>query len=565
MAAAREWLAAGSSVDGARVIGMLTASAAGLTPEQNFERTMLDAEVTLAGGRPAAAWQKISAVAEPTAAPAAPRYLQLRLRIALAAARPVDAVRAEISAERYSTSPAERTQLRSQLFAQLRQARARGVKLEPQASNDPVVRGWLDLAAVASDERGISLTGAGEAARWRARNPNHPATELLAQAFPPTLTAPAAAGTRVALLLPLSGPAAGAAGTIRDGFMSAYYQLPAASRPDLHIYDTAAVSATSAVAQARAEGSAFIVGPLTRADVAAVADLGSQSVPVLALNFLPGDRPGPGGFYQFALSPEGEARLIARRILAEGRRRGIALIPNGDWGNRVLAAFSRELNAGGGSLLATSFYDTAGHDYGPQIKAALRLSDSEARLQRLQTVLGTKLSFEPRRRADVQFIFAPAQYANNALLLEPQLRFHYAGDIPTYSTSDAYEPDSTDSNQDLNGLMYPDMPWMVDDEGSIGEIRHTVEQIWGNRVAWRSRYFAFGYDACQLLLALQSPRRTAAAVEVAGLTGQLSVDADRRVNRELIWAQIRNGAPTRLSAPDTTTVEGTAAASSAGT
>jgi len=271
LAAAREWLAAGSTVDGARVIGMLTASAAGLTPEQNFERTMLDAEVTLVGGHPAAAWQKISAVAEPTAAPAAPRYLQLRLRIALAAARPVDAVRAEISAERYSTSPAERTQLRSQLLAQLRQARERGVKLEPQASNDPVVRGWLDLAAVASDERGISLTGAGEAARWRARNPNHPATELLAQAFPPTLTAPAAAGTRVALLLPLSGPAAGAAGTIRDGFMSAYYQLPAASRPDLHIYDTAAVSATSAVAQARAEGSAFIVGPLTRADVAAVA------------------------------------------------------------------------------------------------------------------------------------------------------------------------------------------------------------------------------------------------------------------------------------------------------
>ena len=26
-------------------------------------------------------------------------------------------------------------------------------------------------------------------------------------------------------------------------------------------------------------------------------------------------------------------------------------------------------------------------------------------------------------------------------LLRPQLRFHFAGDIPTYATSDAFEPD----------------------------------------------------------------------------------------------------------------------------
>ena len=60
------------------------------------------------------------------------------MRIALAAARPVDGVRAEIAAERYANA-AERTQLRTQLLAALRDARERGVKLEPR----PVpIRSW---------------------------------------------------------------------------------------------------------------------------------------------------------------------------------------------------------------------------------------------------------------------------------------------------------------------------------------------------------------------------------------------------------------------------------------
>ena len=75
------------------------------------------------------------------------------MRIALAAARPVDAVRAEIAAERFTANAAERTQLRTQLLAALRDAREHGVKLEPQASPDPIVRGWLELGAIADRRR----------------------------------------------------------------------------------------------------------------------------------------------------------------------------------------------------------------------------------------------------------------------------------------------------------------------------------------------------------------------------------------------------------------------------
>jgi outer membrane PBP1 activator LpoA protein len=95
--------------------------------------------------------------------------------------------------------------------------------------------------------------------------------------------------------------------------------------------------------------------------------------------------------------------------------------------------------------------------------------------------------------------------------------------------------------------MYPDMPWMVSDDSSLDAIRGNIEQAWGNGVAWRSRLFAFGYDACQLMLALSGGRQKLAEVQIAGLSGQLHFDAQGRVQRELIWVQLRDGEPKRLT------------------
>jgi hypothetical protein len=544
LSAVREWLSAGRAADAVRVLSSLNAAA--LTAAQSSERSLLSAETSLDSQHPQEAWTKIAALPEPTTTSGAARFFALKMRIAMAAGRPVDAVLAEMAGERFAASAAERTGMRSQLLAALRDARDRGVKLDPQASQDPTVRGWLELGAIATQAHGTSLTADSEAGRWRAKYPNHPALEVLPQALPSAL-APTVVGARVALLLPLTGPASAQAATVRDGFLSAYYLLPAANRPELRLYDTAALPGPDAITQAHAAGSSFIVGPLTREDVASVAATGAQPVPVLALNFLPTDRSAPSGMYQFALSPEEEARVVARRLLADGHHRGIALIPRGDWGNRVSDAFTHELAAGGGSLISVASYDPAGHDYGFELQSILRIDDSTARHQHLQNVVGGKLNFEPRRRADIEFVFIAAFAATTARLIDPQLKYFYAGDIPTYSLSNAYEPDSTASNQDIDGLMYPDMPWMVSGDGSIDDIRNNIAQTWQDRTAWRSRLFAFGYDACQLMLAMSASGHDPAAAQVAGLTGTLHFDADHRVVRDLIWVQIHNGEPHRLA------------------
>ena len=345
-------------------------------------------------------------------------------------------------------------------------------------------------------------------------------------------------GAHIALLLPLTGRAAGPGGSVREGFMTAYYQTPPAERPRLRIYDTGAVSIADALAQATQQGADFIVGPLTREEVTVAADFPGVHPPILALNFLTAERPAPALFYQFALSPEDEARLAAKRILEDHHRRGVAIVPAGDWGTRVLAAFKPELIAGGGDLLAVVQIDPARTDYSAAITEMLRINDSTARFKRLEAVLGTKLQFEPRRRGDIEFIFAPAQ-ANTERLLRPQLRFHYAGDIPTYAISDAFEPD-TRANEDLDGLIFPDMPWMLG--GDLADAVHgATREAWPpNGGPARGRLFAFGFDAFRLAQALRH-HAVSNDVYVEGLTGRLYIDNDRRVRREMGWAQVHNG------------------------
>jgi uncharacterized protein len=532
--AAREYVKARRPDDAQRVLASITSQ---LTPEQSFERQMLTIELALARNQVNEAWQQISNIQQPAPPQQAIRYLSLRQQVAFAAGRPVDGVRAEIARERFLLTPDERNEARAELLSQLREASERGVRVDPRIAPDNIIRGWLELSPLAAAAARGPSTVQADIESWRSRYPTHPAndvvrTELLGQR--PEVRQPVA---HVALLLPLSGRVAGSGITVRDGFMTAYYQVPTSQRPRLRLYDTAEISAAEAIARAREEGAEFIVGPLTRDEVTAAADLGDARPPILALNFLPADRPGPNGFYQFALSPEDEARAVARRIIADQRRRGVAVVPEGDWGTRVLTAFRQELEANGGTLLADVALDSTRTDWAPEITQVLRITDSRARQKRLESILGTKLQFEPRRRGDLDFIFAPSPAAS-ARLLRPQLRFHFAGDVATYATSDAFEPDPS-ANEDMEGLIFPDMPWMLG--GDLADsVRSAAREAWPTGGPRRNRLFAFGFDAFRLVSALRA-QGIGGNVNVDGLTGRLTLDADRRVQRELAWAQLHNG------------------------
>jgi outer membrane PBP1 activator LpoA protein len=173
-------------------------------------------------------------------------------------------------------------------------------------------------------------------------------------------------------------------------------------------------------------------------------------------------------------------------------------------------------------------------DYSDAITTMLGFEESERRHRQLVATLGQPLEFAPRRRDDVQFVFVAGQ-PTQGRLIRPQLKFHFAGDLPVYSTSDVYDPNPT-ANEDLEGVVFPDAPWMISPDPGIAGLRDEMSTAYGvQNVRRRGRLYAMGYDAYSITVALRDPA-TFASVPVAGLTGRLTLGPDGRIRRSLDWA-----------------------------
>ena len=376
---------------------------------------------------------------------------------------------------------------------------------------------------------------------------------LEAEEFQPAPPQAAAPLTRVALLLPLTGPQRPAAIAIQDGFLAGLLSREAAARagPALHIYDTGLLGAREAYLAARGDGAEFIVGPLLKPELEAVID-SAGSTPTLALNTSETGR-SAANLYQFALAPEDEASQAARYAVTGGALNAVALIPRNDWGDRLLAGFRSELEALGGELLQIRTYDPAGQDFSTAITTVLNIDKSDRRRQQLGADLGIPLEFESRRRQDIDAIFVAAD-AGAGRLLAPQLRFYFAGDIPTYATSAIYE--SSRQNGDLNGLMFTDTPWVLEADAAPPAMAAALRRHWPERTSaqW-TRFYGFGFDAYRLMFALHGNPNS--LTSLPALSGDLSLDESGRVRRELPLAQFRGGVPVAVepeagSAPETT-------------
>ncbi len=522
---AEQWLAAGNIAAAKQSFAAVSADA---RVRLATPRALVAAEIAYAENDGARAIRELDQIPVPTSADQAQNYWWIRGRSAFLTGHPVEGTRALVERERWLNDPAALRANRTELYARIRTAAEHGQSLKPPANTDPVVVGWLELGPVAVGLARDPIRAAAALNDWKRLYPQHPANSSVLSTATTQIAAATEFPDQIALLLPLSGRAEPLGVAVRDGFIAAYLEQDAASRPRLRIYDVGAEPAAAAYNRAVADGAGFVVGPLTKEDVAAVVPL-SGRVPVLALNFLGESMSTPRNFYQFALSPEDEARSVARRAAADGRLNGVAIIPNNDWGNRVAAAFADELSHLGGSVLDSQRYETSQVDFSDIIKQAMQV----------HVVKG-----EPStHRTDATFIFVAAATASVARQIMPQLKFHYVGDVPVYSTSDSFEPDAT-ANSDIDGMLFPDMPWMVADDPVTSQIRDAVRSAWPSRTARRDRLYAFGFDAYRLVPALRAS--APAAGEISGVTGKLHLDERNRIHRDLDWAQIKNGVPNLL-------------------
>jgi outer membrane PBP1 activator LpoA protein len=457
---------------------------------------------------------------------------------------PVRAIELYLQRENWLDDDFSVRQNRRRLWAGLKASNAQVLRDATEMTYDRNIQGWLALGSLANStgEQGIGWSNGIE--QWRDTYGDHAAIGILNEMDLPeagSLEYP----RQIALILPLSGNNAAAGKAIRNGFLGAYFSAVAGfdNAQQLKVYDINELgSALAAYEKAVRNGAEFVVGPLLRRNVSELAEESLLPVPVLALNYLPDNMLAPPGFYQFALAPEDEARSAATRTINDDLKRGVALVPNTDWGRRVLTSFVNEFEAAGGELLDYRSYQPTVQDFSPEIQELMALSQSVQRYRRLRANVGGPLQFDPRRRQDIDFVFLAAD-AKAGRLIKSQLKFHYSGDLPVYSTSFIYSMDGR-SDTDLNGVMFAETPWVIDPPAWIADFPELYGEFWPAEKRL-TRLHAMGYDAYHLVGGL-FPARIRPMEEIIGATGTLYLEADGRVHRRMAWAKFVRGQPEPL-------------------
>ena len=415
-----------------------------------------------------------------------------------------------------------------------------------QSTSNDDMGGWLSLAR--------SVKGAGTLEQqqtaidtWKAQHPQHPAAIQLPTTLAQLRALTSEPLTKIALLLPQEGQLASVAKALREGFMAAHFQAQQAGQnpPAIQVFDSSRITSMDEFYnQAKAAGGQLVVGPLEKNLVKQLSSREQLPVTTLALNYSDAGSEGPAQLFQFGLAAEDEAREVARRAWADGKRSAVAMVPKGEWGDRVLDAFRQSWQAKGGTLIAAEHVDQP-VALAQQVADLFQLRKSEGRAQRVQSTVGTQVAAQPARRQDIDFMFLAAT-PQQAQQIKPTMVFQYAGDVPVYATSHLFT-NSNDHAQymDLNGVRFCETPWLLD---ANDPLRQQVTAQWPQAAGTLGRLYAMGIDAYRLAPRLAQLKALPES-RIDGLSGSLSMNPSRRVERQLPWAEFVDGKIQRL--PDT--------------
>jgi len=411
---------------------------------------------------------------------------------------------------------------------------------------NPVMAGWLQLAKVQAsnpNNRHALVRGIKD---WKKLYPDHPATQEFLDDISRAQPSLIGRVNSIALLLPINSQYKRAAEAVRDGFMAMNRLDLNPDKPAVRTYDFGRDPAEAAKAykQAIKDGADFIVGPLGLDATKAVVDKTDLDKPTLLLSHTD-ERIGASNIFQFGLSPEQEARQSAERAYLDGHRLAAVLYPDSPWGERMKAAFVEHWQTLGGLVVRTQSYNPNVGDNAESIKSMLNITEGEERKAALSSLLKRKLNFEPRIRHDIDFIFLAADQTL-ARQIKPQLNFHQASDLPVYSTSAVYSgKPNRRKDQDLNGIIFGDMPWLLIHTPRMTQLKEKLEGDWPYTGTVLDRLYALGVDSYAVIPYLNRIS-SSSGVRFNGVTSSLSLGRDGHLHRQLIWARFRGGVPRLL-------------------
>ena len=111
-----------------------------------------------------------------------------------------------------------------------------------------------------------------------------------------------------------------------------------------------------------------------------------------------------------------------------------------------------------------------------------------------------------------------------------------------YATSAVFSgrPDPG-ADRDMDGIVFCDIPWLLDADTGVPD-RESVARALPGAEGSLTRLYALGIDAYQIAPYLEWLRANPGDA-FPGNTGWLSMDAQGRVHRQLLWARFLGGRP----------------------
>lgn len=398
-----------------------------------------------------------------------------------------------------------------------------------QSNSTGALAGWMALSSILKKINQPDFNAL--VSQWRTTFPRHPADlSFLDRPQDNTHTQAKA----IALLLPGSGPFVQAGKAIRAGFIAASNHDGSSSKLSFRFYDSEQSTPQALYNQAVTEGAQLIIGPLAKEQLQGLADTVTFDVPVLALNHIPGLQ--KNRLYQFSLSPLDDTDQLTQKARADGHQRALQLMPENAAGKRIGAYLTDDWKNQGGTVLETQTYNPKETDFSSPIQKLLNLDESEQRYHKIQALIPA-VKYTPRRRHDADVILLSANSAE-ARLINPQLQFYQAGDLPVYAMPTVYSGQSNATlDADLNKIIFCDTPWLFKKayQGAFG-----MDALTETRKQFPSAYFrliAMGIDAYNLATRLDNLELN----PYSGATGTLSLTSDLRIQRQLTCARFTAG------------------------
>ncbi len=414
-----------------------------------------------------------------------------------------------------------------------------GSQLNRQRSNNPTIEGWLDLARVMRSGQQNSSKLENDLLDWGTRNPLHPVGDTFLSELINNYQFEVSKTKQIAVLLPMQGQLSKVTDTIKNGFLSAYYNdSNSPIKPVIKFYDSSNAKLTfqQLYQQAINDGATNIIGPLNKIVISQLAQQRELDVPVLALNYSENSINYNEDLFQFGLSPKDEAQQVAELAIRQNKFRAAVFYPDSEWGRRLNKAFTEHYETLGGKVLAVANYATNTNDYKRPIRTLLNLDQSAIRRRKVENTLSQKAQSEPHRRQDIDMIFLAATH-HSARGIMPAFKFHHAGNIPVYSTSHVYAGKlDRDLDRDLNGLIFCDLPWVLQNNSPLEKV---FTQNWPQQENL-TRLFALGIDAYHLVYNLDYLKNKDYAF-YDGQTGNIQLDDNNRITRKLLWAKFKRG------------------------